>query len=233
PRTFIFGGKAAPSYYQAKTTIKLINTVAEKVNKDPRTRDKLKVVFLENYRVWLAEKIIPAADVSEQISTASKEASGTGNMKFMLNGAVTIGTRDGANIEIGELVGEDNIVFFGLSAEEVINYYNHGGYIARDIYCQDEKLKTVVDQLTNGFLTDKQEYGNIQDGLLLHNDQFFVLKDFAPYCEAQLKVDQLYRNQQRWRSMGIYNIGHSGAFFSDRTISEYAREIWNIKPVVK
>lgn len=232
PRTFIFGGKAAPSYYQAKNTIKLINAVAEKVNNDPRVRDKIRVVFLENYRVALAEKIFPAAEVSEQLSTASKEASGTGNMKFMLNGAITIGTRDGANIEIGEAVGEENIVFFGLTAGQVLDYNHRGGYFASNLYNEDYRIRLLVDQLTNGFLSDKSDFVNIHDSLLVENDQYFVLKDFAAYVDAQAQVDQLYRDRSNWQRMSIINIGQAGRFFSDRTITEYAEEIWGIKPLL-
>ncbi len=229
PRTFIFGGKAAPGYYQAKAIIKLINTLADLVNNDPRIKDKLKVVFMENYQVSLAELIIPAADVSQQISTAGKEASGTGNMKFMLNGAVTLGTRDGANIEIGEAVGEDNIIFFGLTCEEVLEYYQNGGYSSRKLYNQDERVKRVVDQLTDGFLrVSREEFSNIYYGLLAHNDEFFVLKDFSSYVEAQNRINNLYRDWQRWSGISITNIAHAGRFSSDRTIAQYATGIWKI-----
>lgn len=232
PRTFIFGAKAAPSYYQAKTTIKLINTLASMVNKDKRVNDKLKVVFLENYRVSLAEMIFPASDVSEQISTAGKEASGTGNMKFMINGAVTVGTMDGANIEIRDAVGDENIIIFGLTASEVINYYQNGGYNSLELYYNEPRIKTVLDQLVNGFFpVSTEEFRNIYNALLYNNDEFFVLKDFLSYARAQEKVDQAYRDRGKWLEMSIRNIAHAGRFSSDRTISEYAAGIWKIKPV--
>ncbi|MFZ5639404.1 MAG: glycogen/starch/alpha-glucan phosphorylase [Bacillota bacterium] len=232
PHTFIFGAKAAPSYYQAKTTIKLINTLAGVVNNDKSIKDKLKVVFLENYRVSLAELIIPAADVSEQISTAGKEASGTGNMKFMMNGSVTIGTMDGANIEIREEVGDDNIFIFGLTAAEVLDYYQKGGYSAYQTVDSDLRLKTVLDQLINGFFpTAPEEFRNLYNSLLVNNDEFFVLKDFASYADAHVRLDQAFRNRRKWLKMSVQNIAHSGRFSSDRTIGEYAAGIWKIKPV--
>jgi len=233
PRTFIFGAKAAPSYYQAKATIKLINTLAAKINNDKSIKDKVKVVFLENYRVSLAEMIFPAADVSEQISTASKEASGTGNMKFMLNGAITLGTLDGANIEIRDEVGEDNIFIFGLTADEVLNYYRFGGYSSWDVYHNDPRIKMVVDQLINGFFpVAGDEFRTIYGSLLHNNDEFFVLKDFASYADAQVRVDKAYRDKNRWLTTSIINIAHSGRFSTDRTVSEYAAGIWKLKPVV-
>lgn len=232
PRTFIFGAKAAPSYHIAKMTIKLINTLADKINNDKTIKDKLKVVFLENYRVSLAEKIIPAAEISEQISTASKEASGTGNMKLMANGALTLGTLDGANIEIKDAVGDDNIFTFGLTADQVLNYYENGGYNSWDIYNSDLRVKTVLDQLINGFLpVAHNEFRDLYNGLLHYNDEFFVLKDFAPYVDAQLEVDRAYRNKRKWQRMSIMNIAHSGQFSSDQTIAQYASHIWQIKPV--
>lgn len=228
PRTFIFGGKAAPGYHWAKSIIKLINTVAQRVNSDPCINEKIKVVFMENYRVTLAEKIMPAADISEQISTAGKEASGTGNMKFMLNGALTVGTRDGANIEIGEAVGEDNIFFFGLTSDQVQNYYQNGGYCAWDIYAEDEQVKTVCDQLINGFLpVPREEFAGIHDGLLGH-DEYFVLKDFAPYSQTRTRVDQVYRDRRTWLKMCVTNIAQAGRFSSDRTVAQYAAEIWKV-----
>ncbi|WP_027415684.1 glycogen/starch/alpha-glucan phosphorylase [Aneurinibacillus terranovensis] len=233
PRTFIFGAKAAPSYFLAKRVIKLINTVASVVNHDKTIQDKIKVVFLENYRVSLAEKIIPAADVSEQISTASKEASGTGNMKLMMNGAVTIGTLDGANVEIKEEVGDDNIFIFGLTADEVFAYNRHGGYRAKDIYNSNHRIGRVLDQLVNGFLGEEEmEFTHIYYSLLTSNDEFFVLKDFASYAQAHEQVDAAFRSKQKWQEMAITNIAHSGKFASDRTISEYAAGIWNINPVI-
>ncbi|EGO61726.1 glycogen/starch/alpha-glucan phosphorylase [Acetonema longum] len=233
PRTFIFAGKAAPGYYLAKRVIKLVNTLAAMVNHDPRIRDKLKVVFLENYSVSLAELIIPAADLSQQISTASKEASGTGNMKFMLNGAITLGTLDGANIEIREEVGDENIIIFGLTADEVLQYYQQGGYRAWDLYHSQPRLQLVLDQLVNGFLpAPGEEFRVIFNSLLHDNDEFFVLKDFFPYAAAQETAGRLFADRQRWGRMAIHNIAHAGFFSSDRTVSEYAVGIWKINPVV-
>lgn len=231
PRTFIFGAKAAPGYHFAKKVIKLINTVADIVNNDKSIQGKLKVVFLENYSVSLAEKIIPAADVSEQISTATKEASGTGNMKFMMNGALTIGTLDGANVEIYEMVGEDNFFKFGLTAEEVLNYYQYGGYYAQDIYNSDDRIKKVLDQLVDGTLLPANVFDDIYYSILTHNDEFFVLKDFDSYAETQEMVELAYRNQSEWLKKCVINIAHSGKFASDRTICEYAAEIWKINPL--
>lgn len=233
PRTFILSGKAAPGYHLAKRTIKLISTVAARINADPLVKDRIKVAFLENYRVSLAEKIIPAADVSEQISTASKEASGTGNMKFMMNGAVTIGTLDGANIEILEEVGRDNMFIFGLTPSEVLGYYSYGGYNALEQYNSEPRIKRVLGQMIDGFLPGgTQEFNTIYKSLLYHNDEFFVLKDFPSYVGTQEEIEQAYRNRDSWLKMCIVNIAHSGKFSSDRTISEYAREIWKTNPVV-
>jgi len=230
PRTFIFGGKAAPGYYLAKQTIKLINTLATVINNDKTIHDKLKVVFIENYNVSMAEFIIPASDVSEQIPTASKEACGTGNMKFMMNGALTIGTLDGANIEIGNVVGKDNIIFFGLTAEEVLNYYEHGGYNSWDVYNNDSRVKTVLDQLVNGFFpVHHDEFKALFEAFLYHNDEFFVLKDFNSYVDAQSRLDKQYRDQNKWLTMCIHNIAHSGKFSGDRTFTEYAIDIWKMK----
>ncbi len=232
PRVFIFGAKASPGYYYAKKIIKLINTVADKVNNDPFIGDKMKVVFLENYRVSLAEKVFPAADLSEQISTASKEASGTGNMKFMINGALTVGTMDGANIEIHELVGDENIFTFGLTAEEVLHYYQHGGYQSISYYHHDSRIRQAVDQLVNGFFPGVyNEFEPIFDSLLEENDQYFVLKDFASYADTQRIIGETFRNQQIWQKKCLVNIAHAGYFSSDRTIKEYADQIWGIKPV--
>lgn len=231
PRTFIFGAKASPGYYFAKKVIKLINAVAQKVNNDPYTKDKLKVTFLENYRVSLAEDVFPAADVSEQISTASKEASGTGNMKFMMNGAITVGTLDGANVEIHEKVGEENIFIFGLSAEEVLNYYHHGGYHSMEYYHHDKRIQQVMDQLKNGFFPEvMDEFEPIFDSLVMENDQYFVLRDFASYVNIQERTGAAYENSMKWRQMSLVNIAKSGYFSSDRTIDEYAKEIWRIHP---
>jgi starch phosphorylase len=232
PRTFVFAGKSAPSYYQAKQTIKLIHSLADLVNKDITIKNKLKVVFLENYSVSLAEKIFPAAEVSEQISTASKEASGTGNMKFMMNGAITLGTLDGANIEIKDAVGEENIVIFGLNAHEVLAYYNDGGYNAWDMYHHNPRIKMILTQLINGFLPAAQdEFRSLYDALLYQNDEYFILKDFSSYVDAHDRVNTLYSNRDQWLKMSICNIAQSGRFSSDRTISEYASGIWKIEPV--
>lgn len=234
PRTFIFGAKASPGYYFAKKVIKLINSVANKVNNDPAVNEKLKVVFLENYRVSLAEEIFPAADISEQISTASKEASGTGNMKFMMNGALTLGTLDGANVEITELVGRDNIFLFGLTAEEVLDYQNNGGYHSLEYYHHDKRIREVANQLVNGFFPDTENhFTEIYDSLLGHNDQYFVLWDFASYAEAHQEVSRKYLDRNSWLQMSLVNIAKSGFFSSDRTITEYADQIWKIKSALK
>ena len=221
PRTFIFGGKAAPGYYFAKEIIKLISTVSNEVNNDPRIKDKLKVVFLENYRVSLAEKIFPASDISEQISTASKEASGTGNMKFMMNGAVTIGTLDGANIEILEAVGRDNFIQFGLTVDEVLGYYKNQNYNSKEMYEADKRIRYIVDNLNKDFL-------HIYESIITHNDEFFVLKDFDAYIKAQKRTDTLYRDRVKWLKMSAANVAYSGRFASDEVIRQYAKEIWEI-----
>ena len=226
-RTFIFGAKAAPGYYLAKCIIKFINSLAEKINNDPRIDNKIKVVFIENYDVSKAELIIPAADVSEQISTTTKEASGTGNMKLMMNGAITLATLDGANIEIFDQVGEDNIVIFGLSANEVLNYNKFGGYSALDLYNSNRVIKRVVDDLVNGFIPNMEKEGRqIYDSLITYNDEYFVLRDMENYIEAQEKIDRLYKNKEKWNEMALINIANSGVFSSDRTIAEYAEDIW-------
>ena len=231
PRTFIFAGKAAPSYYIAKQTVQFINILATVINQDKTINDKLKIVFLENYNVSLGEMIFPAADVSEQISTASKEASGTGNMKFMMNGAITIGTLDGANVEIKDAVGQDNIVIFGLTAQQALHYYSYGGYSAWDVYNDDIRVKKVMEQLVNGFLPiGKEEFRPLYHYLLQNNDEFFVLKDFSAYAQAQLLIEEKFKDRQQWLSMCVMNIAHSGDFSSDRTITEYATGIWKIKP---
>lgn len=237
PRTFIFGAKAAAGYRRAKLIIKLINAVADVVNNDETIEGKIKVIFAENYRVSLAEKLIPAADVSEQISTASKEASGTGNMKFMLNGAVTMGTLDGANVEIREEVGDDNIFIFGMKADEVIAEYGRNDYNPWDIYNMNSDVRGVLNMLINGTLDEDTElFREIYDALLngyngSRPDEYFVLKDFASYAEAQKKVDEAYKDKEKWAKMVILNTAHSGKFSSDRTIKEYADEIWDLKPV--
>lgn len=231
PRTFIFGAKAAPSYSLAKRIIKLIHVVADQVNRDEKVNEKLKVVFLENYSVSLAEKIIPAADVSEQISTASKEASGTGNMKFMMNGALTLGTMDGANVEMHEMIGDDNMFIFGLHSDQVLGYYQNGGYASQDVYHSDARVREVMDQLVcpGNFCTNGHEFGDIFHSIMSTNDEYFVLKDFASYAEAHLEVDLSYRNTKEWQRKSIVNIAHSGEFSSDCTITKYASEIWGLK----
>ena len=238
PRTFIFGAKSAAGYRRAKGIIKLINAVAEKVNNDSDINGKIKVVFLENYRVSLAEKIFPSADVSEQISTASKEASGTGNMKFMLNGALTLGTMDGANVEIVEEVGNENAFIFGLSAQEVENYQANGGYNPFDEYNNVEGLKKVIDQLGDGTYDDNHTgiFKELQNSLLYgvdgsRPDVYFLLKDFASYREAQDRLQKQFKDKREWTRKALKNIANAGKFSSDRTIAEYAKEIWNIEPV--
>lgn len=232
PHSFIFGAKAASGYYFAKKVIKLINTIAEKVNNDSETNELLKVVFVENYNVTYAESIMPACDLSEQISTASKEASGTGNMKFMMNGALTIGTLDGANVEIAELVGEENIVLFGLTSDEVNQLNNEGSYNPKDVYNNHVDLHLVIDQLTNGFFenVDKEEFREISDKLL-NSDTYYVLKDFEEYRLAHERANEFYKDEDAWYKAAIINIAKSGYFSSDRTITQYAEEIWNIKPI--
>lgn len=232
PRTFFFGAKAAPGYYLAKQTIKLINTVADLINNDTSINDKIKVLFLENYSVSLAEKIIPCADVSEQISTTTKEASGTGNMKFMMNGAVTIATLDGANVEMHEVLGDDNIVIFGMRKDEVLQYEKNKNYHSSDFYYNDSRLRTILDNLVNGSLgVAKSEFTDIHKYLLANNDEYFVLKDFDSYVAAQNKIDILYKNQDKWREMCVCNIAHSGIFSSDNTIEQYSKEIWKTERV--
>ncbi|MBU3876542.1 glycogen/starch/alpha-glucan phosphorylase [Faecalicatena sp. AGMB00832] len=238
PRTFIFGAKAAAGYLRAKETIKLINSVADVVNNDRSINGKIKIVFIEDYRVSNAELLFAAADVSEQISTASKEASGTGNMKFMLNGAPTLGTMDGANVEIVEEVGKENAFIFGLSSEEVINYENNGGYNPIDIYFNDWELKRVVDQLMDGTYSNgnHEMYKNLYNSLLntqstSRADMYFILKDFRSYAEAQKRVEEAYRDEQRWSRMAMLNTACSGKFTSDRTIEEYVEDIWKLEKV--
>ncbi|MBO4477385.1 MAG: glycogen/starch/alpha-glucan phosphorylase [Lachnospiraceae bacterium] len=238
PRTFIFGAKAAAGYRRAKLTIKLINSVADVINNDKSINDKIKVVFIENYRVSNAEMIFAAADVSEQISTASKEASGTGNMKFMLNGAVTLGTMDGANIEIVEEVGEDNAFIFGLSSDEVIKYENEGGYDSMEIFNNDMEIRRVLMQLINGYYSpnDPELFRDLYNSLLNtyssdRADTYFILKDFRSYHEAQKKVEEAYRDEARWARMALLNTASSGKFSSDRTIMEYVNDIWKLEKV--
>ena len=239
PRTFIFGAKAAAGYMNAKLTIKLINSVADVVNNDPAIGGKIKVVFIENYRVSNAEIIFAAADVSEQISTASKEASGTGNMKFMLNGALTIGTMDGANVEIVEEVGEENAFIFGLSSDEVIRYENFGGYDPTEIFNNDPDVRKVLMQLINGTYApnDPDLFRPLYNSLLntlstSKADTYFILKDFKSYAEAQKKVERAYRNEKGWAKSAMLNVACSGKFSSDRTIQEYVDDIWKLDKVL-
>ncbi|MFS1663880.1 glycogen/starch/alpha-glucan phosphorylase [Streptococcus sp. zg-JUN1979] len=230
PRVFIFGAKAAPAYHFAKSVIKLINELAHVINNDASLGGKLKVVFLENYCVSLAELIVPAANVSEQISLASKEASGTSNMKFMMTGAVTLATLDGANIEIKDEVGKDNIVIFGMTKDEVYKHYDKHDYYSRGVYEHNPILKRVVDSFVDGTIPNSQAEGvEIYESLITHNDEYFLLEDFASYVEAQEKIDQLYRQQETWMRMSLTNIAQSGRFSADDTISEYAKEIWELE----
>lgn len=238
PRTFIFGAKASAGYVRAKEIIKLINSVADVVNNDLSINGKLKVVFIEDYRVSNAEWIFAAADVSEQISTASKEASGTGNMKFMLNGAPTLGTMDGANVEIVEEVGIENAFIFGLSSDEVINYENNGGYNPQEIYFNDWDIKRVVDQLMDGTYShgDHEMFRDLYNSLLNTQggdrpDRYFILKDFRSYAEAQKKVEEAYKDPDRWAKMALLNTASCGKFTSDRTIQEYVDNIWKLDHV--
>ena len=232
PRTFIFGAKAAAGYITAKQIIKLINSVADVVNNDRSINGKLKVVFIEDYRVSNAEWIFAAADVSEQISTASKEASGTGNMKFMLNGAPTIGTMDGANVEIVEEVGMDNAFIFGLSSDEVINFEQNGGYNPREMYDNDADLRKVINQLVDGTYANgnTEQYRELYNSLL-NRDVYFILKDFRAYAEAQKKVEEAYKDQDRWAKMALLQTASCGKFSSDRTIQEYIDDIWKLDPI--
>ena len=239
PRTFIFGAKAAAGYRNAKLTIKLINAVGEVVNNDPAINGKIKVVFIEDYRVSNAEMIFAAADVSEQISTASKEASGTGNMKFMLNGALTLGTMDGANVEIVEEVGEENAFIFGLSSDEVIRFENYGGYNPMDIFNNDANVRKVLMQLINGTYSknDPDLFRPLYNSLLntlstSKADMYFILKDFEAYAEAQRRVEKAYLNEKEWAKSAILNVSCSGKFSSDRTIEEYVKDIWHLDRVV-
>ena len=238
PRTFIFGAKAAAGYKRAKLTIKLINNVADVINNDKSIGGKLKVVFIEDYRVSNAELIFSAADVSEQISTASKEASGTGNMKFMLNGALTIGTMDGANVEMAEEVGKENMFIFGASADEIINLENKGGYNPMDIFNNDQDIRRVLMQLINGYYSpqDPELFRDIYNSLLNTQssdraDTYFILKDFRSYAEAHKKIDQAYRDEKWWARTAMLNTASSGKFSSDRTIEEYVRDIWHLKKI--
>ena len=232
PTTFIFGAKAAAGYYTAKLTIKLINSVADKINNDPSIKGKIKVVFIEDYRVSNAEWIFAAADVSEQISTASREASGTGNMKFMLNGAPTLGTMDGANVEIVEEVGEENAFIFGMSAEEVMAHEKNHDYSPRDMYNSNQDIREVLTQLVNGFYSpeDPELFRGLYDSLL-DKDAYFILKDFDSYKDAHKRVREAYKDQKLWARMAMMNTACSGKFSSDRTIEDYVRDIWHLQKV--
>ncbi|MBQ6538543.1 MAG: glycogen/starch/alpha-glucan phosphorylase, partial [Eubacterium sp.] len=238
PRTFIFGAKASAGYRRAKAIIKLINSVADVVNNDADIKNKIKVVFIENYRVSNAELIFAAADVSEQISMASKEASGTGNMKFMLNGAPTLGTMDGANVEIVEEVGEENAFIFGLSSQEVIDFEHNRNYDPKEIYNLDPDIRAVLTQLIDGTYSrqDPELFRELYNSLLEPDggtpaDQYFILKDFRSYEEAQKKVEEAYRDEKRWAKMAMTQVANVGKFSSDRTIEEYVRDIWHLKKV--
>lgn len=238
PRTFIFGAKAAAGYKIAKLTIKLINSVADVINNDASINGKIKVVFIEDYKVSIAEHIFAASDVSEQISTASKEASGTGNMKFMLNGAVTLGTMDGANVEIVEEVGEENAVIFGMSSQEVIDHEKKRDYDPMQIFNQDQEIRQVLMQLINGMYSrnDSELFRPLYNSLLnkketQYADTYFILKDFRSYAEAQEKIEKAYRDEKGWAKMAILNVAHAGKFTSDRTIQEYVDDIWHLDKV--
>ena len=239
PRTFIFGAKAAAGYRRAKLTIKLINSVGDVVNNDPTIKGKIKVVFIEDYRVSNAELIFAAADVSEQISTASKEASGTGNMKFMLNGAPTLGTMDGANVEIVQEVGKENAFIFGLTAQQVIDYENHGGYNPMDYFNNDQDIRRVLMQLINGEYApdDTERFRDLYNSLLNTKssdraDTYFILADFKSYAAAQREVEKAYRDEKGWARMAMLNMACSGKFTSDRTIQEYVDELWHLDKVI-
>jgi starch phosphorylase len=231
PRVFLFGGKAAPGYYMAKLIIKLINSIAEVVNSDPDMRDRIKVVFLKDYNVKFAQRVYPAADLSEQISTAGKEASGTGNMKFSMNGALTIGTLDGANIEIRDAVGTDNFFLFGLTAEEVVAK-KAAGYHPWDMYHHNPELKLVIDRLSSGFFShgDPNLFRPLLDSLL-NQDEYLLLADYPSYVECQDRVSLAYRDQDHWTRMSILNVARMGHFSSDRSIRDYLQNIWKVNPL--
>lgn len=232
PRVFIFGAKAAPGYHFAKSIIKVINEMANLINNDASLNGKLKVVFLENYNVSLAELIIPAADVSEQISLASKEASGTSNMKFMMTGAITLATLDGANIEIKDEVGDDNIIIFGMTKDQVYQHYEKHDYNSRVLYETNPEIRRIVDSFVNGTIPNCQNEGmEIYEALITHNDDYFLLEDLPSYIEAQNKIDLLYRDQKKWLQMSLVKIAHSDKFTSDDTIEEYANEIWHLNKI--
>jgi starch phosphorylase len=234
PRTVLFGGKAAPGYYQAKLIIRLINEVARVVNADADVAGRLRVAFLPNYCISQAEKVVPAADLSEQISTAGMEASGTGNMKFALNGALTIGTLDGANVEIMEEVGAENIFIFGLKAHEVAEK-RRSGYNPREFYENDAELRRVMDMIGSGFFSPDERglFSPVYDSLMHHGDYYMLMADYRPYMEAQAAVDALYLDQDQWVRKSILNAANMGKFSSDRSVMEYARGIWHVEPLGK
>ena len=234
PRTFIFGAKAAPSYFYAKKIIELIHSVAKIVNGDPAVNAFLRVVFIENYGVSISEKVIPASDISEQISTAGKEASGTGNMKFMMNGAITLGTLDGANVEIADLVGENNCVIFGMKVDEVNELYQNRSYRVWDLYAKQPHLKSIIDSLIDGTWSEGNldTFRPIFDEIMHRNDEYFLLKDFDAYAAAHEKIGNMYQNQKQWHSMAIVNLARSGFFSTDRTIQQYIDDIWKLKKLV-
>lgn len=231
PRTVLFGGKAAPGYHMAKQIIKLITSVGKVVNNDPIVGDKMKIVFMENYRVTLAEKVIPAADLSEQISTAGTEASGTGNMKFMLNGSLTIGTLDGANVEMREEMGDENIFIFGMTVEEVEALQRSGTYNSNDYIQRNSELRQCIEQIESGFFSPTQPdmFKDIAN-TLRHHDRFLLCADYESYIAAQDRVNATFRDTNKWSRMALMNIASSGKFSTDRTIEQYAREIWGVEP---
>ena len=229
PTTFVFAGKAAQGYEFAKDVIRLVNSVAHVVNNDPRVKDRIKVAFVPNFAVSNAQYIYPAADISEQISTAGMEASGTGNMKFMMNGAITLGTLDGANVEISQLVGDDNIEIFGLRSERIDRYRAEKNYFAWDEYNNDPVIKKIMDQLVDGtYGALSGNFNTIFDNVLRNNDEFFVLKDFRSYVEGWHHLEHLYEDRSAWNKKALHNTAKSGFFSSDRTIRQYAEEIWKL-----
>jgi starch phosphorylase len=234
PRTFLFGAKAAPSYFYAKKIIELILSVAKVINQDPEINSYLKVIFIENYGVSISEKMIPASDISEQISTAGKEASGTGNMKFMMNGAITLGTLDGANVEIADLVGKENCVIFGMKVDEVNALYQNRTYRAWDMYANYPHLKAIIDSLIDGTWSEGnlETFRPIFDEIMHRNDEYFVLKDFDAYAAAQETISKLYQQPKIWQKMAIINIARSGFFSTDRTIQQYVDDIWRLKKII-
>ena len=230
PHTFLFGAKAAPGYFIAKRIIRLINSMADQINNDPICKDKLQVFFMENYRVSMAEVLMPASEVSQQISTAGKEASGTGNMKFMMNGALTVGTLDGANVEMHEVLGDDNMFLFGLKTPEVLEMRN-AGYNPYRLYSRDPVLHRVLDQISTGF-RDGIRYDDLVERLLFGKgnapDEYMLLADFASYCAAERRMIETYNDRDKWNKMSLYNIARSGIFAADRSIADYAERIWNV-----